>query len=311
MKATSDPFLDLVERVAHDLGQAGGDPPGGAELAAEAGFSRFHYDRLIQAVSGETPARFLARILLERAAYRMTTSERTLLEVATEAGFGSHAAFTRAFRRAYGVAPSAWRERPSRYQLETPNGVHFHPPGGLRIPARDGEPDGAALVDLVRHHALVVTAVVERVARLDDAQLDEPTIPGVEYSDPKTLRRVVSRLIGQMAMWCAAMDDAEYDFAVEQDESVLSMRSRCARIAPEFVAAVEDVVREQRLGETFVDAFCRPAVTMTFGSMVAHVLYFGGHHRLLATAQLARFGIDDLDHGDPKAWLNREVSGGV
>nr|WP_206070427.1 amino acid permease [Knoellia sp. DB2414S] len=42
------------------------------------------------------------------------------------------------------MTPSSWRERPGRYQLEAPNQVHFHPPGGLRIPAAGAGVDIAA-----------------------------------------------------------------------------------------------------------------------------------------------------------------------
>lgn len=42
--------------------------------------------------------------------------------------------------------------------------------------------------------------------------------------------------------------------------------------------------------------------------MAAHVLYFGGHHRLLAANQLVDFGITDLDYGDPMKWMTRGLA---
>jgi hypothetical protein len=36
--------------------------------------------------------------------------------------------------------------------------------------------------------------------------------------DPSTLRRVISRLVGQMARWNATMASREYDFSVELDK---------------------------------------------------------------------------------------------
>jgi AraC family transcriptional regulator len=41
---------------------------------------------------------------------------------------------------------------------------------------------------------------------------------------------------------------------------------------------------------------------VTYGGMVAHVLTFSAHHRLLAVTALARHGITDLGYGDPKYW---------
>ena len=53
-------------------------------------------------------------------------------EAAEVAGYGSVAAFSRAFSRAYGAPPSAFD---GEVQLPAPNGIHFHPPAGLLIPA--------------------------------------------------------------------------------------------------------------------------------------------------------------------------------
>ena len=67
----------------------------------------------------------------------MITTRAPLIDIAVEAGYGSHEAFTRAFTKAYGVAPAAWRRKPGHIQIDAPSGVHFHPPGSLRLPARD------------------------------------------------------------------------------------------------------------------------------------------------------------------------------
>ena len=90
-----------------------------------------------------------------------------------------------------------------------------------------------------------------------------------------------------MAMWCAAMADREYDFAVERDESVTSMRRRLAETGPEFVDQVRQVAEEGRFDETFVDAFAPEPMVMTYGAMVAHVLTFAAHHRLLPSPSCA------------------------
>ena len=107
----------------------------GEELAARLYLSRFHLDRIVASVAGEPPRRFRRRVLLERAAYRLVTTDRTILDVAVEAGYGSHEAFTRAFTQAYGVGPGRWRWHPTRIRIEAPSDVHFHPPGSLRLPA--------------------------------------------------------------------------------------------------------------------------------------------------------------------------------
>ena len=182
-------------------------------------FDASSFDRVVSGLSGETPARLRRRILLERAAFRLVTTRATVLEVALEAGYASNEAFTRAFRRAYGAAPATWRASPARIQLDTPNGVHFHPPGGLRLPARDEVSSMDLMRKMVEHHVWLVGEILDRAERLTEEQLDAPIELSVEgVDDDPTLRSILSRLVGQMDMWNAAMESRAYDFGVEKVE---------------------------------------------------------------------------------------------
>jgi len=87
------------------------DPPGLEELAATAAFSPFHFHRVYRAIAGETPAETAARARLQGAAIALLKGGETVAAVARRAGYGSQAAFTRAFRAAYGLPPSAYRAR--------------------------------------------------------------------------------------------------------------------------------------------------------------------------------------------------------
>jgi AraC family transcriptional regulator len=250
----------------------------GAQLAARLHLSRFHFDRIVSSVGGETPARFRRRVLLERAAYRLLTCDRTVLDVGVEAGYASHEAFTRAFQRAYGVPPAAWRAAPRRIQLDTPNGVHFHPPGSLRLPARAKVTAIDLLTKMVEHHIWLVGEMIERARRLPAGELDKRIEVSVD-DDRQTLRSLLSRLVGQMDMWNCAIANRPYGWSVEEHEDLDAMRERLARVAPAFLGEVEDVVAGSRLDETFVDALCEPAEVFTYGGMIAHVLTFAAHNR--------------------------------
>ena len=107
MSATTDTFARFVDVLAASLDDH--DASGDA-LASRLHLSRFHFDRLVSAAAGEPPATLRRRILLERAAYRLITTERRRAAVAVDAGYASHEAFTRAFTRAFGRAPSRWRQ---------------------------------------------------------------------------------------------------------------------------------------------------------------------------------------------------------
>jgi AraC family transcriptional regulator len=295
MGTPQDTFVGFVDSLASLLDD---HTARGQDLAARLYLSRFHFDRIVRAVSGESPARFRRRILLERSAYRLVTSDRGVLDIAIEAGYSSHEAFTRAFQRAYGAPPSAWRVRPHRFQLATPNGVHFHPPGSLRLPARTKVTAMDLLTKMVEHHIWLVGEMIERASRLPAERLDEPIEVSVD-DDHQTLRSLLSRLIGQMDMWNCAIANRPYDWSLESAESTDSMRDRLARVAPAFLSEVRSVTADGRLDETFVDALCQPAEVFTYGGMIAHVLTFAAHNRTLVVLALKQPGVDDLGWADP------------
>src|SRR5215468_8427392 len=129
MTAAADAFTSFLDVLTDTLDDEDAPP---ASLAARAHLSRFHFDRLVSAAAGEPPAALRRRILLERAAYRLVTTDHDVLRVAIEAGYASHEAFTRAFRRAYGRPPARWRLSPAGFRVDAPSQVHFSPPAGLR-----------------------------------------------------------------------------------------------------------------------------------------------------------------------------------
>ena len=113
-----------------------------AELSAVAGFSPFHFHRIFKAVVGEALNAFVARQRLERALHQMSHApQRSLTDVALACGFSSSSAFSRAFKKRYAIAPSAFdlaafRDRKREdIELALSNAV-----GSSRITAA---PDGA------------------------------------------------------------------------------------------------------------------------------------------------------------------------
>jgi AraC-like DNA-binding protein len=302
---TTDMFSTFVRSLASQLDdhEATGD-----DLAARLYLSRSHFDRVVGAASGETPGRFRRRVLLERAAFRLLTSDAGVLDIAVEAGYSSHEAFTRAFARAYGAAPSVWRSAPTRVQLETPNGVHFHPPAGLRLPARTKVTPMDLLTRMVEHHVWLVGEMVDRAATLSAETHDEPIVMSVEgVDDDPTLRSLLSRLIGQMHMWNEVIAHRDYDWSLEDHEDIHDMRERHRRQGEIFLRQVRQVVAEGRLDETFVDAHCTPPEVYTYGGLIAHVLTFAAHRRTLVVGALASAGVGDLGYGDPRKWVAEAV----
>jgi AraC-like DNA-binding protein len=81
------------------------------ELAKKVGLSRSALGERFNALIGSPPMQYLTRWRIALAAQQLRHSRASILQVATEVGYESEAAFNRAFKREYGLPPAAWRRR--------------------------------------------------------------------------------------------------------------------------------------------------------------------------------------------------------
>jgi AraC-like DNA-binding protein len=299
-------ILDLVEDSLDEPDLAGD------ELARRAYLSRFHFDRLVSAALGEPPGAFRRRLLLERAAFRLLSTSSPVIDVAVDSGYSSAEAFTRAFARAYGRPPSHYRSGTSsggiahlvtQHALPAPSGIHFHPPGGLRLPATRRSTTMEVLTRMVDHHLWLTGEIIDRTGRLDDDALDRPVELSVEgIDDNPSLRGLTDRLVGQLEMWVHALEGGT-SMPRPGDTSAAGLRQRLAEAAPRFRELVVEPVEDGRADETFVDAVCDPPETFTYGGVLAHVLTFAAVRRTMAVGALESAGITDLGAGDPMRFV--------
>lgn len=96
--------LRRIEANAHE-------PLALADLAREAGTSRYHFLRTFRQVVGMTPHQFVLRTRLHRAAVRLRRSDESIAAIAFEVGFNDLSTFNHRFRRIMGVSPSAYRAK--------------------------------------------------------------------------------------------------------------------------------------------------------------------------------------------------------
>jgi AraC family transcriptional regulator len=289
-----DRILDLVEESLDAHGLCGED------LARRAYLSRYHFDRLVRAALGEAPGGFRRRLLLERAAHALTGSDESVIEIAFTAGFRSSEAFTRAFKRAYGETPTGYRAGGRQlHSLPAPSGIHFHPPGGLRLSADSRSTSMDLLASMYDHHVRLTGEIVERSDRLTDDVLDRPIELSVEGIDEApTLRRLDDKLVRQLEMWITAVEGGTAMPAPGPTDPA-GLRARLDAAAPEFRRLVVEPVLDGRGGETFIDAVCDPPETFSYAGVLAHVLTFSAVRRTMAIGALEKAGIDDLGAGDP------------
>jgi AraC family transcriptional regulator len=276
------------------------DPARGDELARRAYLSRFHFDRLVAAALGESPATFRRRLLLERAAHQLSGGT-SVTEVGFEAGYSSPEAFARAFRRAFGVSPSAFA---GDFRIAAPNGIHFHPPGGLLLPGDYSRRQPMDLTDrMVEHDSWLTARLIEAAAEVDEEALDTPveltpSTPAFAEAAP-SIRAMLDRLVFTKEMWSAAI--AGKEFQRDEDTSLGGLKRRLDHAGEDFARLVRDIRNRGAWDTAFVDATCDPPESFTFGGAISHALSWDAYRRLIVAAALRDHGAKDISP-DPLDW---------
>jgi AraC family transcriptional regulator, alkane utilization regulator len=89
------------------------------ELAREVALSRSALAERFAALVGEPPIQYLMRWRLALAAQALRLGGEAIVRVAERSGYESEAAFSRAFKREFGMPPAAWRKaRPEKSRQE-------------------------------------------------------------------------------------------------------------------------------------------------------------------------------------------------
>ncbi len=81
-----------------------------ADLAAACFMSESYFRKLFSSVMGEPPKSYLVRLQIQRAAALLVTTSLSISEIAARAGFEDESTLYRRFVRAYGQAPSVYRQ---------------------------------------------------------------------------------------------------------------------------------------------------------------------------------------------------------
>ncbi len=99
--------IDLVKQYIRDHMD---EPLDRQILAQVAGFSVPHFHRIFTACTGENIADYVRYVRLERAGRKLRLGAIDITEVALAAGYDTHAAFAKAFKRQFGLSPSEFRQ---------------------------------------------------------------------------------------------------------------------------------------------------------------------------------------------------------
>jgi AraC family transcriptional regulator len=147
---TRDDYLERIRRVLRFVQDHLDEPLNPERLAGVAHFSRFHFHRVFSGLVGESLSAHVRRLRLERAAGELRWTERSIIDIALDAGYEAPEPFTRAFRGLFGMPPS--RFRASREPLAFPPApcrVHF------------GIDDAIAHFAAIQEHPVMIEVHVE------------------------------------------------------------------------------------------------------------------------------------------------------
>ncbi|MCL4249718.1 MAG: AraC family transcriptional regulator [Anaerolineae bacterium] len=104
------PHHPCIEDVQRYIRNHMDEPLNREVLAAVAGFSVPHLHRLFAASTGQSLAAYIRDARLERAGRKLRAGAVDITEVALAAGYDTHAAFGKAFKRRFGLSPSEFRQ---------------------------------------------------------------------------------------------------------------------------------------------------------------------------------------------------------
>ena len=187
------------------------------DISGMAGVSRFHMVRAFAAATGFSVIRYVRARRLTEAARALARGAPDILTLALDADYGSHEAFTRAFRDHFGVTPEAVRAATclDHLKLQEPILMDSTPFDTLAPPRfetskpllvaglgeRVSHDNGAAIPGLWQRFHREIEAVPRRIGKVaygvccngDDAG-NFDYIAGVEVSDFSDLPRAFSRV---------------------------------------------------------------------------------------------------------------------
>ncbi|MEZ0325876.1 MAG: helix-turn-helix transcriptional regulator [Fimbriimonas sp.] len=252
----------------------------GRQLADEAGYSRAQFYRRYAIEVHEPPMRTRKRLLLERAAFQLGNSDTSVTEVAFDAGFGSLEGFARAFRRAFGISSSRYRQLGVReYRFDLTERVHFAP--GT---SQQGDTPMDMTRTLVAEHFDRLATIVNACEHVDlkAKNLNVPSAFPWPCA-PRNLRELLDYCF-QHEPWLSVITD-------ERPDDCANLEARVSWGRERFGALIDTVERENLWGLTFVDKDCQPPQVFSYGFIVQFTITYNTYHRVLLEAHLREMGL--------------------
>jgi len=93
------------------------------DMAGSVHYSLYHYIRLFQSITGYSPKTYLQQRRLSEALKELKSTDQKIIEIAFDYQFNSHEAFTRSFKKHFGINPKQIKEGVSYSNLPFVNPI--------------------------------------------------------------------------------------------------------------------------------------------------------------------------------------------
>lgn len=105
----ADAIEKAAERVIEYMHENLGEQLTVDDMARAALFSKFHFSRTFQRVTGVSPGRFLSALRLQRAKHLLLSTSLKVADISIQVGYSSVGTFSSRFSRSVGLSPTAYR----------------------------------------------------------------------------------------------------------------------------------------------------------------------------------------------------------
>lgn len=106
----TDTYAQHIQQLQTYIRNHLDEPLNRESLASMVGFSVPHLHRIFTTCTGVTMSDYIRELRLKRAGYKLRAGAIDITEVALAAGYQTHAAFGKAFKRQYGLSPGEFRD---------------------------------------------------------------------------------------------------------------------------------------------------------------------------------------------------------
>lgn len=124
------------------------------ELACAVNYSVYHFCRIFVSLTGTPVKNYVVRRKLEHALYDLAQGQR-IIDIAMKYGFETHAGFTKAFKKCFGLPPSLYRlhiisKNPKRATIKSVKEKY----GGIRMKVKIKKMEPVVVVGYTSRHRI-------------------------------------------------------------------------------------------------------------------------------------------------------------